>query len=451
MIPETHYAKTVDGVHIAYQVLGSGPMDLVFMPGFVTNLEAVWQWPVAAAYLRRLATFSRLLIFDRRGTGLSDHLVQGEYQLTVEARVDDLRAVMDDASSRSSVLFGAQDGTAVCALFGATYPDRVIGLVAYASSARGLWAADYPWAWSEEGWAEYLERVDRGWGTYAFAEEEARIAWPDFGADPEWVNRYARWMRMAAGPGDAAAIERTYRDLDIRDILPRIQAPTLLIHRTGDEMEPVEQSRYMAGRIPGARLVELPGRNHGWAEPNQDEVLDVVAQFLTELRREEAEFDRVLATVLFTDIVGSTEHAAKVGNARWKELVEHHHERIRGQLARYRGVEIDTAGDGFFASFDGPARAIRCALSATRAVSNLGIEIRAGIHTGECEVIDNKVGGIAVNIGARVASLAGPGEVVVSQTVKDLVAGSGLQFEDRGEHELKGVPDRWRLFRVVET
>jgi class 3 adenylate cyclase len=258
-------------------------------------------------------------------------------------------------------------------------------------------------------------------------------------------------MRMAAGPGDAAAIERTYRDLDIRDILPRIQAPTLLIHRTGDEMEPVEQSRYMAGRIPGARLVELPGRNHGWAEPNQDEVLDVVAQFLTELRREEAEFDRVLATVLFTDIVGSTEHAAKVGNARWKELVEHHHERIRGQLARYRGVEIDTAGDGFFASFDGPARAIRCALSATRAVSNLGIEIRAGIHTGECEVIDNKVGGIAVNIGARVASLAGPGEVVVSQTVKDLVAGSGLQFEDRGEHELKGVPDRWRLFRVVET
>jgi pimeloyl-ACP methyl ester carboxylesterase len=307
VIPETHYVKTVDGVHIAYQVLGSGPLDLVFVPGFVTNLEAVWQWPVSAAYLRRLATFSRVLIFDRRGTGLSDHLVQGEHQLTVEARVDDLRAVMDDASSRSGVLFGAQDGTAVCAMFGATYPDRVIGLVAYASSARGLWAADYPWAWSDEDWAEYLERVDRGWGTYAFAEEETRITWPDLGADPDWINRYARWMRMAAGPGDAAAIERTARDLDIRDILPRIQAPTLLIHRTGDEIEPVEQSRYMAERIPGARLVELPGRNHGWAEPNQDEVLDVVAQFLTELRREEAEFDRVLATVLFTDIVGSTE------------------------------------------------------------------------------------------------------------------------------------------------
>ena len=289
----------------------------------------------------------------------------------------------------------------------------------------------------------------RGWGTIAFAEEEGGVVWPEVGDDPEWFRQYAAWMRRSVSPGDALVFLGVDAEIDVRGILPTLRTPTLVIQRTGDETLPIEYARYFAQEIPGAVLVELPGSNHGYMSPDQDQVLDHVERFVKGLQAEEAEFDRVLATVLFTDIVGSTERAAGLGDSAWRDLVERHHGTVRAMLARYRGVEVDTAGDGFFASFDGPARAVRCAQAIVEAIRSLGLEVRTGVHTGEVSTIDRKVGGIAVVIGARVGALAGPGDVLVSSTVKDLTAGSGLVFEDAGEHELKGVPERWHLFRVV--
>ena len=449
MIPETRYAKTSDGVHIAYQEFGEGPTDLVLVMGWVFNVEQAWEWAPVAGFLRRLASFSRVMVFDRRGTGLSDHVVEREDQLTLETRMDDIRTVMDAAGSDRATLLGTDDGAMQITLFAATYPERTSALILWAATARGLWAPDYPWAMTASEWDAYLARINESWGTHAFAEWMVAWEWPDL-HDPEFERAYATWMRRSVGPGDASALERMFRDTDVRDLLPAVQAPTLVVHRTGDQVEPVAQARYLAERIVGASLVELPGSSHGWMGPDQGELLDVVENFMNELRREEAAFDRVLATVLFTDIVRSTERTMELGDVSWKQLLERHHARIRRLLARYRGQEIDTAGDGFFASFDGPARAIRCAQAATRAVNDLGIEIRAGLHTGECELIDGKVGGIAVNIGARVAHLAQPGEVLVSSTVKDLVAGSGLRFDDRGMHKLKGIPDTWHIFAAQD-
>ena len=448
-VPETRYAKTADGVHIAYQVLGEGPPDLVFVPGFVFNVEHLWEgWPRAAAFARRLATFSRLILFDRRGTGLSDHIVGSEEQLTLEARMDDIRAVMDAAGSERSILLGFEEAIALCIVFAATYPDRTSALVAHSPGA-GRWAPDTPWRWTDEDWSNYLEHTEGEWGTIEWAEEEGRLVWPDIGDDPVWWSDYASWMRRSVSPGDAETLLRIDSETDASDVLPAIRVPTLVIHRTGDRAGPVEEARYMARRIPGALLVELPGANHGWMSPDQDEILDEIERFVRHLREEEAELDRTLATVLFTDIVGSTRTAYEFGDRRWTELLDTHHGLVRGALARYRGREIDTAGDGFLATFDGPARAVRCAQAIAGGVHELGLEIRAGIHTGEIEIAGDDVRGTAVHIGARVAALAGPGEVLVSSTVKDLVAGSGLAFDDRGEHELKGIPDRWRLYRVT--
>jgi class 3 adenylate cyclase len=449
-VPETRYAKTADGVHIAYQVLGDGPGDLVFVPGFVFNVEQAWEWGPSTRFARRLASFSRLIQFDRRGTGLSDHIVPQDAQLTLEARMDDIRAVMDAVESDRAALYGFEEGFALCAMFAATYPDRVTALVAQAPSGIGQRDAERPWAFGEQTWDEYIDSVRNGWGTREFAVSEGRYVWPDIGDDADWFDHYATWMRRSVSPGDAVAFFKVESKLDVREVLPTVRTPTLVVQRVGDQALSIEYARFVAQQIPGAELVELNGANHGYTAPDQDEVLDEIERFITGLREEEAALDRVLATVLFTDIVDSTQTASTLGDHEWKALLERHHRTVRSYLARYRGREVDTAGDGFFATFDGPARGVRCAQQIVEAVRPLNLQIRAGVHTGEVEMISDKVSGLAVNIGARVGALAGPSEVLVSQTVKDLVVGSGITFADAGEHSLKGVPDRWHLYRVVE-
>jgi pimeloyl-ACP methyl ester carboxylesterase len=448
-VPETRYAVTADGVHIAYQVFGDGSHDLLFCPGFVFNVEAVWRlWPKAwVDIFRRLATFSRVILFDRRGTGLSDRIVGGE-QMSLEARMDDIRAVMDAVSSERAVLVGLEDGFGLCAMFSATYPERTTALVGMSATASGVERDGYPGGWSPQDLETELAMVERSWGSVELAVEWSKDVWPHE-TDPAWFRDYATWTRACVSPGDAMKLLRVDAETDVCDLLPTIGVPTLILHRVGDRVEPVAVARYLAERIPGATLVELPGDDHGWVARDQDRWIDEVERFAIRLRDEEADFDRVLKTVIFTDIVDSTSVAASLGDRAWKELLDRHHASVRSMLARYRGEEVDTAGDGFFAAFDGPARGVRCARAIVEAVQAYGIEIRAGVHTGEVETIDGKIGGIAVVIGARVGARAGASEVLVSSTVKDLTAGSGLTFEDAGEHELKGVPDRWRLFRVV--
>ncbi len=444
--PETRYAKTVDGVHIAYQAIGEGPPDLV-LAQWGGNVEAVWRWEAHADSIRRLASFARVLLFDRRGTGASDHIVDRTDQQSLEARMDDIRAVMEAVGSERAVLLGSEDGFSLAAMFAASHPERTLALIGWAASARSLWAPDYPWAMSETAYDEEVREVERLWGTEELAREWTEYVLPDATGDEHRVRRFAEYMRAMGGPGDAVALYAADRDTDIRQLLPTIRVPTLIAHSSGDRALPIEHGRYVAEHIPGATFHEVPGRTHGWsASPN---FIDEVERFVHDLQRTEAEFDRVLATVLFTDIVGSSAKAAEVGDRAWRDLLEAHHNTVRGLLARFRGNEVDTAGDGFFATFDGPARAVRCAQAIVEAVRPLSIEIRAGVHTGEVETIDDKVGGLAVIIGSRAAGLAQPSSVLVSQTVKDLVAGSGLVFEDAGEHELKGVPDRWRLYRVI--
>jgi class 3 adenylate cyclase len=451
MTPETRYVTTADGVHIAYQVLGDGPTDIVFVPGFVFNVEHLWEteWTHPAAFVRRLADFARVILFDRRGTGLSDRIIKGS-SLTLEARMGDIRDVMDAAGSSQATLLTFEDGLALCAMFAATHRDRTTALVSYAAFATAKWSPDYPWGWTDSQLNALYDDMREGWGTLEFTRTFADLDWPGLD-DEEWIAAYATWMRRSVSPGDAAELYRIDAETDVRELLPSVLVPTLIIHRVGDQAEPVEQARYIADRIPGAEKVELPGTNHQWIAPDQDEVLDVIERFVRTLREEEASYDRTLATVLFTDIVASTEVASRLGDSGWRETVERHHAVVRGLLARYRGTEVDTAGDGFFAAFDGPARAVHCANGIVASVQEFGIEVRAGVHTGEVELIDDKIGGLTVNVGARVAGLARPSEVLVSRTVKDLVSGSGLVFEDAGEHELKGIPDQWRIYRVVSA
>ncbi len=442
--PETRYAKTADGVHIAYQVVGDGPVDMVFVMGWVTNVEAMWDAPGFAGFLERLASFSRLILFDKRGVGLSDRVPEDRLP-DLETRMDDVRAVMDSVGSERAVVFGVSEGGPMSMLFAATYPERTIALVLYGT------VADFTARTPEykEDPAAYLARTEQSWGSLEFSRDQI-AGWgaPGHESDDQLVAWLASYMRKSASPSAAVALELMNRQINASHALPSIHVPTLVIAKEGDLDFRIEQVRETASRIAGARLVVLPGSEHfPWIGP-ADAVLDEVERFVVALGEEEAQLGRALATVLFTDVAGSTEKVAELGDRRWKALVEEHHRRVRGQLARYRGVEVDTAGDGFFASFDGPARAVRCARSIVDAVAPLGIEVRAGVHTGEVETIDGKVGGMAVVIGARVGASAGPSEVLVSQTVKDLVAGSGLSFEDAGEHELKGVPDRWRLYRV---
>jgi class 3 adenylate cyclase len=423
--PEIHYARTADSVSIAYQVVGDGPPDIVFIASsYASNLEIVWESGVGLGSLvRGLASRGRLIVFDRRGAGLSDK-VGGEHLPTLEARME--------------------DGAAQCFLFAATYPERTRAIITIAATCRGLWASDAPWAWTRDQWEEDIARIESGWGTPEFVREQARAIFPDHADDPEFVRGYGRIMRLSMSKADAVAADRMEMEIDVRPVLPLIQAPTLIPYLTESKFYSVDEGRYIAEHIPGAIFLEIPGSD---GISNFDQTY--LDGFLTSLRDEEAVFDRVLATVLFTDIVSSTAQATDMGDRAWHELLERHHATVRAMLGRYRGREISTAGDGFLATFEGPARAVRCASAITEAVRPLGLEIRAGLHTGEIEVVGEDVRGVAVHIGARVAALAGASEVLVSQTVRDLVAGSGLSFEDAGEHELKGVSDRWRLYRVV--
>jgi pimeloyl-ACP methyl ester carboxylesterase len=445
--PETRFAKTADGVHVAYQVVGEGPVDLVWVMGWTSNVEAIWEEPNLARFLSRLSSFSRLILFDKRGVGLSDRVPEAQLP-SMETRMDDVRAVMDAAGSERAVVFGVSEGGPMAMLFAATYPERTIALVLYGTDPDYT-AMDTDDPFVAEG-DEYLAYIDEHWGTLEHARLEISSWGAPSHADDErlatWLSSY---LRRAASPGAAIALARMNREIDVSHALPAIHVPTLLIAKTEDVEFPIARMRWLASQIAGARIVELPGDEHFFWVGEYDTMLGDIERFVSEFQHQEAELERFLATVLFTDIVGSTETGARMGDRAWKALVEAHHARVRGQLARFRGREIDTAGDGFFATFDGPGRGIRCAQAIIQAVRDLGIEVRAGLHTGECEQVGDKVGGIAVNIGARVAAEAGPSEVLVSQTVKDLTAGSGLEFDDAGEHELKGVPDRWHLYRVV--
>ncbi len=441
-VPRTRYARSGD-VNIAYQVVGDGPFELVYVPGFVSNIELMWEEPGYARFLERLASFSRLILFDKRGTGLSDPVAPEELP-TLEQRMDDVRAVMDAVGSERAALLGHSEGGNMCVLFAATYPERTRALVLVGCYAKRLRSDDYPWAPTYEDRMREIEETERTWGE---PERFHRLAPSKVGDEPfeRWMVRY--W-RQSASPRAAAALLRMNTMIDVRPVLPSIRVPTLLLYRLHDSDVNVEEGRYIASRIDDARLVELSGGDHLMWTGDPDAMLDEIEGFLTGVRRG-PEPDRVLTTVLFTDVVGSTEMAARLGDRAWRELLERHHGAVRTELARWRGREVDTAGDGFLATFDGPARAIRCAVGARGSVRELGLEIRAGVHTGEVELVGDQVRGIAVHIGARVSALAGAGEVLVSRTVADLVAGSGIELAERGEQELKGVPGPWSLYLVT--
>jgi len=437
--PETRYAKSGD-VHIAYQVVGSGPFDLVYVPGFVSNMDLQWEMPEWARFYSRLTAFSRLILFDKRGTGLSDRDVG---IASLEERMDDVRAVMDAAGSERAALFGVSEGGPMSLLFAATYPQRAKALVLYGSYAR------HPKLSSDDELQKDLERVDQLWGTgeYLFGRQAPGER------SEETVRIFARAERQCASPSAAIAVRRMAAEIDVRHVLPAIGVPTLVMHRVGDSVIAVEAGRDLAANIPGARYVELPGVDHTpWLAGEREiaeRIVDEVEEFLTGSRSSEAEIDRVLATVMFTDIVDSTKCAAELGDRQWRALLDRHDETVRQQLKRFRGSEVKNLGDGFMATFDGPARAVRCAAAISEAVRALGITVRSGLHTGEIELKRDDISGIAVHIAARVAAEAEAGETIVSSMVRDLVAGSGLRFEDRGARSLRGVPEEVRLYRVL--
>ena len=444
MSPETRYAKS-GSVNIAYQVVGDGPIDLVAIPIWVSHLEAAWEEPSLTRFYRRLASFSRLILFDKRGTGLSDRVPVGELP-TLEERMDDVRAVMSAAGCERAALFGMYDGATIAALFAATYPERSSALVTFAMFAKRMQAPDHPWGVTIEKRQRLLDEIEQRWGGAVRIEDIA----PSVAADERFRRWWASYLRLGASPGTALTLARMNSEIDVRPILPAIRVPTLVLHRTGDRRVEIGEAHLIASTIPGARLVELPGEDHLPWVGDADAVLDEVEEFVTGgLGRFES--DRRLATLVFTDIAGSTERAVELGDRRWRALLGQHDAVVRRQLERFGGRTIDTAGDGVFAAFDGPARAIRGACATRDAVQGLGLDVRAGVHTGEVEVIGENLGGVAVHIGSRVMSQAGAGEVLVSSTVKDLVVGSGIEFDDRGAHTLKGVPGEWRLFAVART
>jgi class 3 adenylate cyclase len=437
MSVDTRYARSGD-VHIAYQVFGEGDLDIVLVPGFVTHVELIWESEASAHFLEALGSFARVINFDRRGSGLSDPVVEAP---TLEERMDDVRAVMDAAGSRRAVLMGISEGVPMSLLFAASYPERVEALVCYGGMARSTYADDYPFATPVEALTESgFDLILPFWGQGAVIEVSA----PSRADDPAARAFAARMERASASPGMLASLARMFIEIDVRDVVPTVQVPTLVVHRRHDRLVNVRHGRWLAEHLPNATLVELPGDDHlPWGE-GTDELIDEVKAFLTGSRYA-PEPDRVLATVLFTDIVDSTGSAAQLGDQRWRELLEGHRKGVRDALARHGGREVKTLGDGFLVSFDGPARGIRCAREIVDASDELGLQVRAGLHTGECEVMGDDLGGIAVHIAARVSALAEPSEVLVSRTVKDLVAGSGIEFSDRGVHELKGIPDSWDL------
>jgi pimeloyl-ACP methyl ester carboxylesterase/class 3 adenylate cyclase len=445
--PEVRYAKSGD-VNIAYSVVGEGPFDLVFIVGWVISaLELAWDGP-PAEFFKRLASFCRLIIFDKRGTGLSDR-VQGIPH--VEARMDDVRAVMDAVGSRRAAIMGVSEGGLMTALFAATYPERTAAAILYGTAATYLKADDYPWARTREEYLRLYAERERLWASDKFLDEALASFAPSLAGDEQVARWWRRYVRTSASPDASTRLSMMNLEMDVRHVLPVIRVPSLVLHVENEKWFHVGGARYLAEKIPGAELVVLPGEDHAWFA-NPGPAAHEIERFLTGIwKRGEwnvYESERVLATVLFTDIVDSTAKAVQLGDRAWRELLQRHHASIRRQLARFRGRELDNAGDGFFASFDGPARAIRCASAIAETVKELGLEVRLGLHTGECEFIDGKVGGIAVHIGARVAAQAQPGEVLVSSTVKDLVAGSGIQFRERGVTQLKGVPGEWRVYAV---
>lgn len=433
MQPVTQYAKSGD-VHIAYQIFGAGPTNVVIVPGFVSNVENYWDQPDFARFLRRMAGYARVVTFDKRGTGGSDRVTELP---GLDVRMDDLRAVMDATGMEQAALLGISEGAPLSVLFAASYPERCRALVLYGSFARFSY-----WFPTEEALASFFGYVEKAWGTgdsvHRFAPSRANDA-----AFRQW---WGRNERLGASPAAVTALMRMNSQIDISGILPAVRVPTLVLHRTEDQVVDIAGGRDVAANIPGAKLVELPGVDHiFYVGDGAEKISDAIEEFLTGAPAR-IEADRVLATVLFTDIVGSTEKAASLGDQRWRNLLDDHHATIRRLLARFRGREVKTTGDGFLVTFDGPARGVRCACAIADEIKPLGIEIRAGLHTGECEMIGDDVGGIAVHIGARIAALAGRSEVLVSSTVKDLVAGSGLRFNDRGNQSLKGIPGEWRIF-----
>jgi class 3 adenylate cyclase len=437
--PETHYVE-VGGAQVGYQVVGDGPIDLLVAYGLGCNIELNWDLPFLARFLKGLASFSRLICFDRRGTGVSDPIAR-DTTATWEDWTEDVRAVLDAVGSRRAAFFAVADAAAVAMVFAAMQPERVSALVLVGTGARYIQGDDYPIGASPEDVDAIVSFVEHTWGT----PELAGLWTPTQDAEQDTVRRIAKQMRVTAAPHSAAMqFDYIARKIDVRQALPHIQAPTLVMHTTENPTIPIALGRYLAEHIAGARFLELPG---GDTAPYGPEVIDEVAEFLTG-ERSIVPIDRVLTTVLFSDIVGSTARAASLGDQRWRSLLDAHDQSVRDELRHFRGKEINTTGDGFVASFDGPARAIRCAQAIREATENLGIDVRVGVHTGECEVRGDDLGGLAVHIAARVAGIAKPDEVLVSSTVKDLVAGSGITFEDRGEHDLKGVPDTWQLYAV---
>jgi class 3 adenylate cyclase/pimeloyl-ACP methyl ester carboxylesterase len=446
--PPTQYARAGQ-MHIAYQTVGEGPIDLVFLPGIVSNVELAWEEPHWADFYEQLASFSRLILFDRRGVGLSDR-ISGVPSL--EERMEDVRAVLDAVGSERAVLFGSLDAGAMFALFAATYPERVAGLVLFATQPRWTSAPSYPWGLSSEQASLFIEEGERRFGDPEYVKGLLCQFCPSTRTDPRLLEAMTKIWRHSASPGALAAFRRMNLEIDIRHVLPTIRVPTLVLQRADDKFVPAPVGRYVAEQIPGAVYDEVPGGDLVPWLGDSRRIVDSVGEFVGEVWEEraweDAEPDRQLSTVLFTDIVDSTARAAALGDACWREFLRAHHAIVRRQLFRFRGREIDTAGDGFFATFDGPARAIRCACAIREALADVGMTVRAGLHTGECELNEGKVGGIAVHIGSRVADHAGPGQVLVSSTVKDLVAGSGIRFDERGPHELRGIPGEWSLYAV---
>ena len=441
-LPETKYAKSGD-YHIAYQAIGTGPLDLVFMHGWISHIEHMWEEPRMARFLNRLASFSRLILLDKRGTGLSDPVPLDRLP-TLEERMDDVCAVLDAVGSERAAFLGTSEAGALSLLFAATYPSRTTALVLLNSYARLAYAPDYPQGIPAEQSQGLLQAIEEGWGK-GVAFEALVASQADNASMKSW---WARYQRLAASPGAAVRLLQSALETDARSVLPTITVPVLVLHRAGDPFTGPEHGRYLAERVPGAKFVELSGVDHLFFAEDMDLLLSEIQEFLTGVP-EAREPDRLLATVMFVDIVGSTEHATRLGDRQWRDVLDRYYAIARRQFVRFRGREIGTAGDGLFATFDGPARAIRCARTIADEVSVLEIAVRVGIHSGECEVIGDNLGGIAVHTGARIAGQASPSEVLVSSTVRDLVAGSGIRFEDRGRHPLKGVPGEWSLFAVA--
>jgi pimeloyl-ACP methyl ester carboxylesterase/class 3 adenylate cyclase len=433
------YARSGD-VNIAYQVIGDGPLDLVFVMGWVSHLEYFWREPHFARFLFRLASFSRLILFDKRGTGLSDRVPIDQLP-TLEERMDDVRAVMQAAGSERAALCGVSEGGPMCSLFAATYPEKTIALVMIGTYAKRIRDEDYPWAPTSAERQHFFEELQERWGGPIGLEERA----PSMADDPQFRQWWAEYLRMGASPGAAVALTKMNADIDVRQVLPTIRVPSLIVHRVEDMCLKVEEGRYVASKIPGAKLIELPGNDHLPFVGDQEAILEEVEKFLAGVRHR-IEDDRVLATVLFTSFEAGQQQVGVSSN--WKAVIEKLRAQVHKEISWFRGREIDMIGDRAFAIFDGPARAIRCAWAIKESASRLGAQLRAGLHTGECDIIDGKVGGIAAEIGLNVMKLAAPNEVLVSKTVKDLVAGSGIVFEEKGRHRLFGFSEYWRVFAV---